>query len=84
MVPSFGGSLPGLTALNGLGNIIANIKETVTKAAERAKVAALPPGSAWGSRIVPQTKPKYEMPDEVKPKLKEETKKALRKKSKIG
>jgi len=83
-VPSFGGSLPGLPAFNGLGDIIANIKETVTKAAERAKTAALPPGSAWGSRNVPPPKPKYEMPDTLKPKLKEETKKALRKKSKIG
>ena len=41
------------------------------------------PGSAWGSRNVPEVK-KYELPDKVKPKIKEETKKKLAEGSKLG
>ena len=83
-MPGFGASLPGL----GLGgmmpglDIVANIKETMTKAAQRAteKVKA---GSAWGSRNVPEVK-KYELDTKFKPKLKEDTKKAAKQKSKLA
>ena len=74
-VPGFG-SLPGLGfAIPGM-DIIANIKETVTKAAERA-ASKVKPGTAWGSCNVPTTR-KYELPDKMKPKVKEETKKAAK------
>lgn len=67
--------IPGL-------DIVANIKETMTKAAQRAteKVKA---GSAWGSRNVPEVK-KYELDPKFKPKVKEETKKATKQKSKLA
>ena len=73
----FGGSLPGLPALSGL-DIIARVQEKVAEAVDKAKiVASAPPGSAWGSRIVPSNKRKYEMPEKIKPKVKEETKKSV-------
>ena len=52
-------------------------------AAARAKANATKPGSAWGSRNVPDVK-KYELPSKVKPKVKEETKKKLAEGSKLG
>ena len=81
---SLGSTMPGL----GLGgmipglDIVANIKETMTKAAQRAteKVKA---GSAWGSRNVPEVK-KYELDAKFKPKVKEDTKKAAKQKSKLA
>ena len=71
------GSFPGL-------NIMENMKETVMKAAERAKAQALPPGTAWGSRIVPDKLRKYDLPDKLKHTVKEETKVALKQPSKLG
>ena len=41
------------------------------------------PGTVWGSRNVPEVK-KYELVTKFKPKVKEETKKASKEKSKLG
>ena len=38
----------------------------------------------WGSRIVPDNSKKYELPEKLRPKLKEETKKKMAEKSKLG
>ena len=76
-VPSLGSSMPGLglTGLPGM-DIVASIKETVTKAAQRVG-KKVKPGSAWGSRNVPEVR-KYELDPKLKPKIKEETKKATK------
>ena len=81
LAPGLGASLPGF-ALPGL-DIVANIKTTINKAAERAGKAAAKAGSAWGSRNVPSVR-KYELPDKLKPKVKEETKKKAKEPSKLA
>ena len=85
-VPSLASSMPGglglgLTGLPGL-DIVASIKETVTKAAQRVG-KKVKPGSAWGSRNVPEVR-KYELDPKLKPKVKEETKKAVKQQSKLA
>lgn len=71
----------GLSGLPGM-DIVANIKETVSKAAERA-ANKVKPGSVWGSRNVPEVR-KYELDSKFKPKVKEETKKAAKAPSKLA
>jgi len=61
-------AIPVLNTSNPF-DIVASIKETMIKAADRKKAAATKPGSAFGSRIVPDTIKKYELPAKAKPKV---------------
>ena len=65
-------------------NAMQKVSQSAVSAAEKKKAAATKPGSAWGSRVVPDKSKHYELPQKVKPKVKEETKKALSQKSRLG
>ena len=72
------------SALAFFGNLKALVGEAVMNARERKAAAATKPGSAWGSRIVPDKKPEYQLPEGIKPKIKEEQKQTLKQPSKLG
>ena len=77
-------TIPGLS--QSIQKKILQAKEAAGSAAERKKsaAAAAPAGSAWGSRVVPNAKKSYELPAKAKPKVKEETKKAMKQGSRLG
>ena len=68
-------TIPGLS--QGIMNAMQKVSQSAVSAAEKKKAAATKPGSEWGSRVVPDKAKHYELPQKVKPKVKEETKKAL-------